>query len=75
MLTNINRAIEDILHVDFEMWGNPAGSGRNTTREGGSSSNPIQRAIDNVAATRAGDMHRRANGQAHRKKHRVSRTQ
>ncbi|KAF8263245.1 hypothetical protein EI94DRAFT_1704138 [Lactarius quietus] len=73
----IHTALNDIVQVDFEMWGNPMDSGRFTSHEGASSSNLIQRAIDNIATARAGDlgdlsMHRKANGQAHRKRHRVS---
>ncbi|KAF8263118.1 hypothetical protein EI94DRAFT_1704259 [Lactarius quietus] len=76
----IHTALNDIVQVDFEMWGNPMDSGRFATHDGVSSSNLIQRAIDNVATARAGDlgdlsMLRKANGQAHRKRHCVSRTQ
>jgi hypothetical protein len=70
IVTNIYRALENILHVDYGMWGNPSNSGRYPAESG---PNPIQRAIDSVAAARNGDLitHRKASGQARRKKHRT----
>ncbi|KAF8261812.1 hypothetical protein EI94DRAFT_1705255 [Lactarius quietus] len=71
---DIHMAYNNILHIDFEMWGDPICSGQYATHDGVSSSNPIQQAIDNVATTQARDLgdlsvHCKVNGQAHHKKH------